>query len=69
MLAKPLPAGGTIGVAAPSSPYENRSQIDRGVRWWEEHGYRVQLADGVYARDDYVAGEARDRARDVTAMF
>ena len=31
-----LPAGGTIGVAAPSSPFENRSEIDRGVRWWQE---------------------------------
>ena len=66
---QPLPPGGTIGVAAASSPFEERSEIDRSVRWYEERGYRVKLADGVYARDDYVAGDAAARARDVTAMF
>ena len=66
---QPLPPGGTIGVAAASSPFEERSEIDRSVRWYEERGYRVKLADGVYARDDYVAGDAAARARDVNAMF
>src|SRR5438874_3016189 len=65
----PLPGGGTIGVAAASSPFENRSEIDRGVRWYEERGYRVKLAPGVHARDDYVAGEAQARADDVNALF
>src|SRR5213596_813891 len=65
----PLPGGGTIGVAAASSPFENRSEIDRGVRWYEERGYRVKLAPGVHARDDYVAGDAQARANDVTALF
>ncbi len=65
----PLPEGGTIGVAAASSPFENRSEIDRGVRWYEQRGYRVKLAPGVHARDDYVAGDAQARANDVTALF
>jgi muramoyltetrapeptide carboxypeptidase len=67
--AAPLPASGTIGVAAASSPFENRSEIDRGVRWYEERGYRVKLAPSVHARDDYVAGDARTRADDVNALF
>src|SRR5690348_14963611 len=67
--AVPLPDGGTIGVAAASSPFENRSEIDRGIRWYEQRGYRVKLAPGVYARDDYVAGDAQARADDVTALF
>jgi muramoyltetrapeptide carboxypeptidase len=66
---RPLPAGGTIGVAAASSPFEQRSEIDRSIRWYEERGYRVKLADAVYARDDYVAGDARRRADDVNALF
>jgi muramoyltetrapeptide carboxypeptidase len=66
---KPLPAGGTIGVAAASSPFEARSEIDRSVRWYEERGYRVKLADGVYARDDFVAGDAKARAKDVNQLF
>jgi muramoyltetrapeptide carboxypeptidase len=67
--AAPLPDGGTIGIAAASSPFENRSEIDRGVRWYEERGYRVKLAPHVYARDDFVAGDAAARAADVTALF
>src|SRR3989440_477359 len=58
LFAKPLPPGGTIGVAAPASPYDARSEILRGVEWWESRGYRVKLADGVFDRDDYVAGDA-----------
>jgi muramoyltetrapeptide carboxypeptidase len=66
---KPLPSGGTIGVAAPASPYDSRSEVLRGVEWWESRGYRVKLADHVFARDDYVAGDARDRAADLNALF
>ena len=69
MLARPLREGGTIGVPAPSSPFENRSEIDRGRRWWEERGYKVKLGSGVYAQDDYFAGDAETRARDLKALF
>ena len=65
----PLPDGGTIGVPAPSSPYFNRSEILRGVEWWEARGYHVKLAGGAFERDDYVAGDAKARAGDLTAMF
>ena len=66
---RPLPAGGTIGVAAAASAYENRSEVLRGVEWWEERGYKVKLGEHVYGRDDYVAGDARDRAADLMALF
>jgi muramoyltetrapeptide carboxypeptidase len=66
---KPLPPGGTIGVAAPASPYDSRSEVLRGVEWWESQGYRVKLAEHVFARDDYVAGDAKDRAADLNALF
>lgn len=69
MKARPLPKGGTIGVAAASSPFEERSELDRSIRWYEARGYRVKLAEGVYARDDFVAGDAEARARDVNALF
>jgi muramoyltetrapeptide carboxypeptidase len=69
LFGRPLPDGGCIGVPAPSSPYFNCSEVLRGVEWWEAQGYRVKLADGVWDRDDYVAGDAKSRARDVVAMF
>jgi muramoyltetrapeptide carboxypeptidase len=67
--ARPLPAGGTIGVPAPATPYFNRSEVIRGVRWWENQGYKVLLGDGVYDRDGYVAGDAAGRAKDIMSLF
>jgi muramoyltetrapeptide carboxypeptidase len=69
LFGRPLPEGGTIGVAAPASPYESRSDVLRSVEWWESRGYRVKLAGHVLARDDYVAGDPRDRAADLNALF
>ena len=69
MKGRPLPPGGTIGVPAPASPWDERSEVDRGVRWWESKGYRVKLAEGIWDRDDYLAGDPKTRARDVMAMF
>jgi muramoyltetrapeptide carboxypeptidase len=66
---RPLPAGGTIGAVAPSSPWDERSQVERGIRWWESKGYHVKLAENVWAQDDYVAGDPKGRARDLEAMF
>ena len=66
---KPLPAGGTIGVAAAASPHEGKSEVYRGVEWWESHGYNVKLGDGVFAIDDYVAGDPEQRAADLNALF
>ncbi|HEY0415185.1 MAG TPA: LD-carboxypeptidase [Gaiellaceae bacterium] len=66
---KPLPDGGTIGVAAPASPYDMRSELERGIEWWESRGYRVRTAAGVHDRDDYVAGDPRRRAEDLNALF
>jgi muramoyltetrapeptide carboxypeptidase len=66
---KPLPDGGTIGVPAPASPQDSRSEVYRGVEWWESKGYKVKLAEGIFERDDYVAGSPERRAADLNAMF
>jgi len=66
---KPLRDGGTVGVAACASPYDMRSELDRGVEWWESKGYRVKLGPHVHDRDDYVAGDARARAEDLQTLF
>jgi muramoyltetrapeptide carboxypeptidase len=65
----PLPSGGTIGVVAAASPYDARSEILRGVEWWEAQGYHVKLAGGVLERDDYVAGDPQQRAADLVSLF
>lgn len=67
--ARPLRPGGTIGVPAPASPYFNRSELLRGVEWWEGKGYNVVLGEGIHANRMYTAGDPATRARDVTALF
>jgi muramoyltetrapeptide carboxypeptidase len=69
LLANALPAGGTVGIVSPASPYETYSDVLRGVAWWEERGYRVKLAGGALERTDWVAGSPESRARDLMAMF
>jgi muramoyltetrapeptide carboxypeptidase len=69
LFGKPLPDGGTIGVAAPASPYESTSEVLKGVEWWESKGYGVKLAPHVMARDDFVAGSAEERAADLNELF
>src|SRR5205823_4012618 len=69
LFGRPLPEGGTIGVPATSSPYFNRSEVLRGVEWWESMGYHVKLGRSVWAQDDYVAGTPELRARDVMDLF
>ncbi len=56
-------------MAAPASPYDSRSEVLRGVEWWESQGYRVKLAPGIWERDDYVAGDALGRAADLNALY
>jgi muramoyltetrapeptide carboxypeptidase len=69
LFGKPLPDGGTIGVVAAASPHEGKSDVYRGVEWWESNGYEVKLADGVWAIDDYTAGDRQRRADDLNALF
>ena len=69
LFGRPLPPGGTIGVPAPASPYDTRSDLLRAVEWWEARGYRVKLAPSALESRDYVAGEPEVRAADVNVMF
>jgi muramoyltetrapeptide carboxypeptidase len=64
-----LRPGGTIGVPSPAWSYYNRSEILRGVEWWEERGFNVKLADNIYSRRGYVAGTPEERARGIEKMF
>ncbi|MGI8573788.1 MAG: S66 peptidase family protein [Egibacteraceae bacterium] len=64
-----LRPGGTIGVPAPASPYFNRSELLRGVEWWEGQGYRVKLSEHIHARRMYTAGTPAQRAADLEEMF
>jgi muramoyltetrapeptide carboxypeptidase len=69
LIGKAAPPGSTIGVVTPASPPESRAAVERGIAWWEAHGYRVKLLPGALEQDGWHAGSPEARARDVQAAF
>ena len=61
---RPLPANGTIGIMAPSSPIDTK-RLENGVAYFEKRGYRVKIKPSCMARENYLAGSAEDRAIDL----
>lgn len=64
----PLENGGTVGIAAPASPFDREAFI-RGVRAIEGAGYRVVYGEGIFSRDGYLAGSDRRRAEELEGLF
>ncbi len=60
---------GTIGIVAPASPTNRKSDVARGIEWWNSHGYQVALAESALERSSYVAGSPKKRALDLMTMF
>lgn len=59
-----------IGVIAPASPQRDESRLDRGVRYLESLGYRVELGEHARSRfGGYLAGSDAVRIADIEAMF
>ena len=69
LIPKALPDGGTIGIVSPASPYNNYSDVLRGIAWWESKGFHVKLAENALERTDWVAGSPEQRAQDLLSMF
>jgi muramoyltetrapeptide carboxypeptidase len=64
-----LREGDTVGVIAPASPWENRSELLRGIAGLEAWGLKVRLGKHVNDRHGYMAGRDEDRAADLHAML
>jgi muramoyltetrapeptide carboxypeptidase len=58
-----------VGVCAPASAWENRSELLRGVSGLTAWGLTVKLAPHVNDRHGYMAGRDEDRAADLHAML
>ena len=69
LIPKTAPPGSTIGLVTPASPPESRAVVQRGIEWWEAHGYRVKLMPGALEQDAWHAGSPELRARDLQAAF
>ena len=64
-----LHEGDTVGVVAPASSWENRSEILRGIAGLEAWGLKVKLGAHVNDRHGYMAGTDEDRAADLHAAL
>jgi muramoyltetrapeptide carboxypeptidase len=69
VIGKPAPPGSTIGIVTPGSPPESRAQVQRGIAWWQEHGYEAKLLPGALEQADWHAGSPEIRARDIQQAF
>lgn len=63
-----LKPGDTIGIIAPSGPVKLEA-LERGVKTFQEWGFRVKLYPGVFERRGYLAGSDAVRARGVNEFF
>lgn len=67
---KPLQAGSTIGIVAPSSPVTDKERIQQGKEKLEHLGFNVMLGPSCdEAYGGYLAGSSVSRAGDINAMF
>src|SRR3954452_11025452 len=64
-----LRPGDTVGIVAPASSWESRSELLRGIAGLEAWGRRVKLGAHVNDRHGYMAGRDEDRAADLNAML
>lgn len=64
-----LKEGDTIGIVMPASMIFEADDIDRGRLQIEALGFKTKMGANVKARYGYLAGDDRQRASDINAMF
>src|SRR5512134_2011662 len=70
-----LRPGDTIGIITPSDPIsaspspEPKKELERGMNFLQDLGFKVALGDHALKEDGYSAGTAQERAHDIIAMF
>ena len=48
-----LKEGDTIGILAPSGAMEDDTNLQRGIKFFENRGYKVKLSDNIYKKNRY----------------
>ncbi len=64
-----LKRGDVIGICAPASAPDDGALLERGIRYLEREGYRVEAGRHLHKRHGYLAGVDRERAEDVNRLF
>ena len=63
-----LKAGDTIGIAAPSGPFD-RPLFEKGMDVLRDMGFKVHVPEAVYQREGFLAGPDEVRAGVLNALF
>ena len=58
-----------IGLISPASSVEEQSILEKGIRYFEKQGYRVELGKNVGKYHGYLAGNDDERLDDLHNMF
>jgi muramoyltetrapeptide carboxypeptidase len=66
---KRLRKGSTIGLVTPASPVADSARIERGIRYLEGLGYRVEVGKNVGRVHGYLAGTDEERLDDLHGFF
>lgn len=73
LLANSLKEGDTIGVIAPSKPFnqEKKFELDNFIKYMQSHKINIRLSKNFYSSDKYgvSAGTPEERANDINTMF
>jgi muramoyltetrapeptide carboxypeptidase len=65
---KALKKGDIIGIVAPAGPFD-KAKLHAGTQVLESMGFKVFLPDGLFKKDDYLAGPDAHRAETLNRLF
>lgn len=67
-LPRALKPGDTIGISAPSSPFD-RASFEAGIKVLENMGFNLVIPEQIFDRNGYLAGSDRERADLLNRLF
>lgn len=68
ILPSALKPGDTLGIVAPAGPFE-QMKLQRGISVLEQMGFRVFTPEGLFEKEDYLAGSDEHRAHLLNTLF
>jgi muramoyltetrapeptide carboxypeptidase len=68
VLPRALKSGDTLGIVAPSSPFD-RKPFDAGLRVLESMGFNLVIPEDLFEKDGFLAGSDRHRANLLNRLF
>ncbi|MDI6767383.1 MAG: LD-carboxypeptidase [Bacteroidota bacterium] len=64
-----LRCGDIIGICAPASPPASEANLNRGISYLEQLGFRIEFGKNVLHKNGYLAGSDKQRAADLNSLY